>query len=137
LAFKEQQARELAKATTDLMDQTYIHNLTLTQNNELLAYLNGTLSSALRNAPSGFYGSAFYAGPYTTPRGPTDVGPAVPYTGSGTTYGGGKGVPQTIILQVDGKILTTVVVGKLDQFAAATGGDGSSRSDALNRMPLS
>jgi hypothetical protein len=135
LAFQEKQQREMQAARDGLKDQLYLDTLATVQNSEMLAYLNGTLQDATRNSPTGFYGSAFYAGAYATPRGyPTDGG------GGGVSGGTDNAHPPlnrggntTIQLVVDGKVLTAVVVGGIDRFASSTGGSGSSRSDALNR----
>lgn len=146
VAFKEAQQRELAQAILDGRDATYQNNLVTTQNNELIAYQNGLLATALRNAPTGFYGAAAYIGQYATPRSADPFGTGMPApnsplgpdpTGGLTPPGGSRGRPplpttQTIILTVDGKVLTRAVVNNLDQTAAATAGAGSSRSDALN-----
>jgi hypothetical protein len=142
LAFREAQQREMEQAILDGRDATYQNTLATTQNNELIAYQNGLLSTAFRNAPTGFFASSYYS-QFATPRGPagypTDSGPnplGPDPTGGLTPPGGSRGRPvlpqQTIILTVDGKVLTRVVVNNLDQTAAATGGAGSSRSDALN-----
>lgn len=139
LAFREQQQRELTQAILDGRDATYQSNLLTTQNNELLAYQNGLLSDALRNSPTGWFGPNSYLGQYATPRGPsnypTDSGPnpvsPVNPTGGLTPPGG-----RTVNLVVDGRVLASIVVGQIDRAAAATGGSGSSRSDALNRMAI-
>jgi hypothetical protein len=55
LAFQEQQQREMQKAIDDGRDATYLNTLATVQNNELMAYLNGLLTDATRNAPSGFF----------------------------------------------------------------------------------
>jgi hypothetical protein len=137
LAFREQQQREMQKAIDDNKDALYINTLTQTQANELLAYNNGLLSTALRNAPTGFYGSAAYIGAYASPRGPAGYPTDGGISGGGADTGapgrsppGNRG-PITIVLQVDGKVLTRTVVNGLDQNASATGGAGTSRAAAL------
>jgi hypothetical protein len=147
LAFKEKQAREYAAALlthpTDtaskeqnLADMIYLNTLQTTQNNELLAYQNGLLSTALRNAPTGFWGIGAYQSDYVTPRGPSYATDPTVSTNSNLPNGrSGAGGTTTVILQVDGKVLTRTVINNVDQFAATTGGAGSSRSAAFDRMP--
>lgn len=145
LAFKEQQAKELQAAIDANKDATYINNLELVQNNELLAYLNGTLQDAVRNSPTGFYGSAAYAGMFATPGSagyPVDSGIVAPHIAGGLPTGGSSGGAGRIgltfhpgAIQVDGKGVVTVVLEKIDQHAAETSGAGSSRSQALDTMP--
>jgi hypothetical protein len=47
LAFKEQQQREYTQAILDGRDATYLNTLATTQNNKLMAFLNGTLKDAI------------------------------------------------------------------------------------------
>jgi hypothetical protein len=144
-AFQNQQAREMQAAIDANRDATYLSYLATVQNNELIAYQNGLLATALRNAPTGFYGIEGYAGRFATPLGPpgwpTDGGlgtggpdnprGGVPPLGGGGQRRPGMG-PMTVQLVVDGKVLTQVVVKDLDQHGAATNGAGSSRSAALD-----
>jgi hypothetical protein len=148
LAFREQQQREYQAALDANRDQVYLNTLQTTQNNELIAYQNGLLSTAMRNAPTGFYGIESYLGAYATPRGyPTDSGtnPVSPVnpTGGLTPPGGGNGSPPpnrfTLVFQpgalvMDKNGVMNVVLEKIDQSASANDGAGSSRTDALNKM---
>lgn len=98
LAFQERQAREMQAALDSNKDALYINTLRTTQNNELLAFLNGTLQDAQRNSPSGFFASAYYSA-YATPRGsPSDpfgtgmLPPNYPTEPPGTGAAGGSGL---------------------------------------------
>ncbi len=148
-AFVNQQAREMQsaqdKAMADgqitLAEQVHLLNLTETLSNELLAYNNGLLSTALRNAPTGFFGIEGYLGQFADWRGatgkPFDEGIVRPPFGGGLPTGGGG--PITLVFQpnsitVDGQGVVRAVVSRIDQVAAATGGAGSSRAEALELM---
>lgn len=144
LAFKEGQQREMQAAIDANRDATYLNTLQTTLNNELIAYQNGLLSTALRNAPPGFYGAAAYIGQYATPRSADPFGTGMPAPNSpinptgGLTPPGGSGgrpVPRDLTVNVmlpDGRVLTRAVVKDLDQTASASNGAGSSRSQALD-----
>jgi hypothetical protein len=149
LAFQEKQAREMQSALDSNKDATYINTLKIVEQNELLAFMNGLLSDAVRNAPTGFWANAYYQS-YATPRGGDGLGGGVTgggpdNSGGGLTPPGGRsgGSPQgragsisvTIPVILEGRVLTSVFVKNIDQYAASTGGAGTSRADALNRMP--
>lgn len=131
LAFKESQQREMdaakiSHASGSVADALYLNTLQTLQNNELLAYQNGLLASALRNTPTGFYAEK-YAGDFATPR--AGVGPATPVPGGPIILNFATGA-----LQVDGQGVVTAVVSRIDRKAAGTGGAGSSRAAALELM---
>jgi hypothetical protein len=139
LAFREQQQREMQAAIDANKDALYINTLRTVQNSELLAFQNGLLSTAMRNNPTGFFASAYYS-QFATPRGyPTDSGvnPLGPNPTGGLTPPGGSGsppsnrAPLTIVLTLDGKVVTRTVVSNFDQTAAATGGTGTSRATGM------
>lgn len=148
LGFQNQQAREMQAAIDANRDATYLSYLATVQNNELVAFQNGLLATAMRNAPTGFYGVERYLGQFATPTGPagwpTDSGPPPPpdegrppdrllppRTGPQDPTPPIIQGPFTIQLMVDGRVLTSVVIDNLDQVASATGGAGSSRAEAL------
>lgn len=147
LAFKEQQARELQAALDANKDATYINNLKITENNELLAFLNGTLSDAVRNNPSGFYGSAAYLSQFASPFSggapanyPTDSGISHPNV---SPLGGSNPAPArqpiTLIfkpgaLVMDKNGVMNVVLDQVDAQVMSTGGAGSSRAAAIETM---
>lgn len=151
LAFQEKQAREMQAALDANKDATYLSYLATVQNNELLAFQNGLLSTALRNAPTGFWGIAAYAGQFANPSvgppgwpgdsGPGTGGPDNPRGGVPPLGGGGgqkrPGLgPLTVnVMLPDGRIIGKVFVKDLAQHAASTNGAGSSLSDALETYP--
>lgn len=163
LAKQEQQAREMQAAEARVQNaqtpedklaaEIYRNTLATTLSNELIAFQNGLLSTAIRNSPSGGFGIEGYLGMFATPYGPpgypTDSGPV---SGGGADNGnpggtdwssgkGGKGGGRmTLIFQpgalvVDKNGMMNVVLEKIDQQAGATNGAGSSRSQALDTMP--
>lgn len=144
LSFQNQQAREMQAAIDANRDATYLSYLATVQNNELIAYQNGLLATALRNAPTGFYGIEGYAGAFATPRGPagypTDSGPVMgggaDNSNSGLSPRGGRVtlVFQKGALVVDKDGMMNVVLDKIDQQASGSGGSGSSRASALELM---
>lgn len=146
-AFQNQQAREMQAAIDANRDATYLSYLATVQNNELIAFQNGLLSTAIRNSPTGGYGIEGYLGRFATPAGPppgwpTDGGPGtggpdnprggVPPLGGGGGQRPAGTSPLTVQLVVDGRVLTQVVVKDLDQHGAATNGAATSRSAALD-----
>lgn len=82
IAFKEQQDREMqaavdkadADGTRTVAEQLYLNTLATTQNNELIAFLNGTLQDATRNSPTGFFANQYYQ-PFVTPVGAAPADP--------------------------------------------------------------
>lgn len=160
VAFKQQQDREMqaadarvanAETAQDKMAaELYRNTLATTQQNELLAFQNGLLSTALRNAPTGFYGIEGYAGrfatPITPPGWPGDSGPGTggpdnprggvpPLGGGGGQKRPGLGPLTVNVMLPDGRIIGKVFVKDLAQHAASTNGAGSSLSDALETYP--
>jgi hypothetical protein len=147
LGFREQQQREMDAAklshptdTKDVAqnyaDALYLNTLQTVLNNELLAYQNGLLSTAMRNAPTGFYGIEAYAGAYATPRGPAGYPTD---SGSPVAQGAHPNGPITLVfkpgaLVVDKNGMMNVVLEQIDQSASSTNGAGTSRSAALDRM---
>jgi hypothetical protein len=159
IAYREQQARELANARdthpvnqtgedpmTTLANQLYLNTLQTTLNSELLAYQNGLLSTALRNAPTGFFASAYY-GEFATPRSspaspaPNPVGPNP--TGGLTPPGGQPaGRPHVTVnvasIAVNGnrsgdEMVKELVTG-LKKIAGTTGGPHAPLSATLDLM---
>lgn len=149
LALQEKQAREmqaarekaLADGVIDLSERLYLQTLATTQNNELLAFLNGTLADATRNSPTGFYAEA-YMGQYITARGapPSD---SIGYDSAGWQGANkNKGAPSgSTTIDLRGAQFTLAggtskevyrgFISILKQKAASSGGDGS-LSDALD-----
>jgi len=134
LAFQEKQAREMQAALDANKDAVYINNLRTTENNELLAFQNGLLSTAMRNNPTGFYADVYYQ-QYATPR--TSLGGGV--NGGGADNSNGGLTPSgsrslALYLMLDGKVVAKSFVSNLDAKASSTGGSGTSRAQALELM---
>jgi hypothetical protein len=145
LAFQEQQQREMQKAIDEGRDATYLNTLATVQNNEWLAFLNGTLQDALRNSPQGFRIDPYLYN-YQTPRGappadPFGTGMLPPNFPKPDKPGSGSADVLNVNIEnitVDGSKsadeVVNTLVDRLDQAAAASGGRGSSRTTALELL---
>lgn len=110
LAFAQQQERELAAARAAGADAAYLATLAEVHAAEALARIMGTLTDAVRNAPTGFdivnYGggrrgpSGEIIGPFEPPGQPRPPTPVpVPPQGGGGGGGPGDGTQPMVVLQ--------------------------------------
>lgn len=161
LAFQQSQEKEMQQAILDGRDATYLNTLATVQNNEMIAFLNGTLQNATRNSPTGFFVNSYlgdYANRIPDPFGTGLIPPNYPInteppgTGSAGTSGlnppgsrtsGRTTVIQQVVVQpgamqfdrnMKPEEVGPAFVTYITRQAAAIGGAGSSNSDALDRL---